>query len=54
MGDPRVEFTFEIKGGDYENTQVGFFTGVRSIIGKEEDWYSKVTKIKPISMSDDW
>lgn len=112
MGDPRVEFTFEIKEGDYANTRVGFFTGVRSIIGKEvirgefipagrqsnlgkalrlveqlsgerptirkilganweiqvitikidsqrqalqeEDWYSKVTKIKPISMSDDW
>lgn len=112
MGDPRVEFTFEINEGDYANTQVGFFTGVTSLLGKEaiggefipagrqsnlgkalrlveqlsgrrptirkilgviweiqvitikidsqkqvlqeRDWYSKATKIRPISMRDDW
>jgi hypothetical protein len=35
MGEPRVEFTFEIRQGEYTNTQIGFFTGVKSIIGKE-------------------
>ncbi len=110
MGDPRVEFSFEILEGDYVRTPVGFFTGVKQLIGKEStkgefvpagrqsnlgkairsveqlsghkptfrklievtweiqvitikmdaqkqplneaDWYSKVTRIRPISLSD--
>ena len=35
MGDSRVEFIFEIQQGVYSNTQIGFFTGVKSIVGKE-------------------
>lgn len=34
MGEPRVEFIFRIIEGDYLGEQIGFFSGVKSIVGK--------------------